>query len=104
MPNLVESIPDPKSYCRVAVFKCQKCGTEEWRHNDRGRIEEPKRCPEPSCNTQWSMSMIHNRCAFYNKQIVKMQVAERHSHNPNPRIHLDHHLGRSKCHLAMSCL
>lgn len=59
----------------MALFRCEKCSHEEWRHNDRGRIEEPKKCPEPNCNEQWSMSMIHNRCAFYNKQIVKMQVS-----------------------------
>ena len=63
-----------RNTCRVALFRCEKCGHEEWRHNDRGRIEEPKRCPDATCNEQWSMSMIHNRCAFYNKQIVKMQV------------------------------
>ena len=60
--------------CRVALFVCQSCGHEEWKENDRGRVEEPKKCSREDCGQQWGMQMIHNRCAFYNKQIVKMQV------------------------------
>lgn len=69
-----EDAPKSKVFCRTALFSCEVCSHEEWRQNDRGRVEEPKKCTNPECNTAWSMKLIHNRCAFYNKQIVKMQV------------------------------
>ena len=38
---------------------------------DRGRIQEPGTCPR--CNTQNTMEPIHNRGAFADKQLIKVQ-------------------------------
>ena len=44
----------------------------EW--NDRGKLNEPARCPNPSCQAKFSMQMVYNRSAFLDKQLLKMQV------------------------------
>ena len=41
--------------------------------NIRGRISEPSRCPRNDCNTIGSMEIIHNRCIFSDKQLIKLQ-------------------------------
>ena len=38
---------------------------------DRGRIVEPERCRQ--CNTKHSMTLIHNRSQFADKQLIKLQ-------------------------------
>ncbi len=40
--------------------------------NDRGRVEEPSVCQ--SCHKRWGERLIHNRSAFFDKQIIKLQV------------------------------
>ncbi|KAG0564394.1 hypothetical protein KC19_8G107300 [Ceratodon purpureus] len=57
-----------------AFFKCLVCG-----HSPpllsvvKGRVEEPTRCEKPECAARNAMSLIHNRCTFANKQIVRLQ-------------------------------
>ncbi|KAK4752091.1 hypothetical protein SAY87_020889 [Trapa incisa] len=41
--------------------------------NPSGRIVEPTRCPKDECAAQNSMSLVHNRCSFADKQIVRLQ-------------------------------
>ncbi|WJZ83256.1 hypothetical protein VitviT2T_002954 [Vitis vinifera] len=59
---------------REAVFRCLVC-----RHYsdpivvDRGRINEPTTCGRPECLAKNSMTLIHNRCRFADKQIVRLQ-------------------------------
>ena len=60
-------IPDLK----VAHFSCCVCGHDHQVSIDRGRVEEPKQCP--SCNTKDSYSLLHNRCVFADKQLVRLQ-------------------------------
>jgi len=60
-------IPDLK----VAHFTCCVCGHDHQVAIDRGRVEEPKQCP--SCNTKGSYSLVHNRCVFADKQLVRLQ-------------------------------
>ena len=60
-------IPDLK----VAHFQCCVCGHDHQVSIDRGRVEEPKQCP--SCNTKDSYTLIHNRCIFADKQLVRLQ-------------------------------
>ena len=62
-------IPDMKN----AFFKCTVCQHTHQVEIDRGRIEEPQRCPRDVCNYQGTMSLIHNRCEFADKQIVRLQ-------------------------------
>eukprot|EP01137_Pigoraptor_chileana_P005734 Opistho-2@49187 len=60
-------IPDLKE----AFFRCSVCHETKAVEIDRGRIEEPSRCP--SCDTLRSMQLVHNRCTFADKQMVKLQ-------------------------------
>ncbi|DAZ92925.1 TPA: hypothetical protein N0F65_001081 [Lagenidium giganteum] len=60
-------IPDLKE----AFFRCTICHQTAQVELDRGRIEEPTFCQR--CNTRHCMEMIHNRCVFTDKQMVKMQ-------------------------------
>jgi len=60
-------IPDLK----VAHFSCCVCGHDHQVSIDRGRVEEPKQCP--SCNTKDSYTLVHNRCIFADKQLVRLQ-------------------------------
>nr|QYB23515.1 MCM4 [Fagopyrum tataricum] len=59
---------------REAVFKCLVCGY----YTDpivveRGRIEEPTICAKEECQAKNSMTLVHNRCRFADKQIVRLQ-------------------------------
>lgn len=40
---------------------------------DRGVIQEPARCERVDCNEANSMTLIHNRCSFADKQVIKLQ-------------------------------
>ncbi|GKV21091.1 hypothetical protein SLEP1_g31108 [Rubroshorea leprosula] len=59
---------------REAVFKCLLC---EYHSDpvvvDRGRITEPTMCSNENCLAKNSMTLIHNRCRFADKQIVRLQ-------------------------------
>ncbi|XP_022762300.1 DNA replication licensing factor MCM4 [Durio zibethinus] len=59
---------------REAVFRCIVCGY----HSDpvvvdRGRITEPTTCSNQECLAKNSMTLVHNRCRFADKQIVRLQ-------------------------------
>ncbi|KAF9623122.1 hypothetical protein IFM89_037638 [Coptis chinensis] len=59
---------------REAVFKCLVCGyLSDHVIVDRGRISEPKRCGRQECLAQNSMTLVHNRCKFADKQIIRLQ-------------------------------
>ncbi|KAM3159859.1 DNA helicase [Lachancea thermotolerans] len=62
-------IPDMK----VAFFKCNICDHTTVVEIDRGVIQEPARCPRVACNQQNSMTLVHNRCSFADKQVIKLQ-------------------------------
>lgn len=63
-------IPEVKE----AIFRCLICGHfSEPIMVDRGRINEPSRCGRPECLATRSMTLVHNRCRFADKQIVKLQ-------------------------------
>ncbi|KAF5203254.1 Dna helicase [Thalictrum thalictroides] len=59
---------------REALFRCLVCGYfSDPIIVDRGRISEPKRCGRQECLATNSMTLIHNRCRFVDKQVVKLQ-------------------------------
>ncbi|XP_071715037.1 DNA replication licensing factor MCM4 [Rutidosis leptorrhynchoides] len=59
---------------REAVFRCLVCGHfSEPIVVDRGRISEPTMCMKEECKTKNSMTLLHNRCRFADKQIVRVQ-------------------------------
>ncbi|PYH32481.1 MCM DNA helicase complex subunit MCM4 [Aspergillus neoniger CBS 115656] len=62
-------IPDMKE----AFFRCQICNHSVQVDIDRGRIAEPTVCPREVCQARNSMQIIHNRCAFADKQVIKLQ-------------------------------
>lgn len=62
-------IPDMKE----AFFKCSVCGHSVTVVLDRGKIREPTECPRARCKSKNSMQIIHNRCIFEDKQVIKLQ-------------------------------
>lgn len=62
-------IPDMKE----AFFKCTVCNHTVKVDIDRGKITEPTQCPREACKSKDSMSIIHNRCTFADKQVIKLQ-------------------------------
>ncbi|MDI1489803.1 MAG: MCM DNA helicase complex subunit [Ramalina farinacea] len=62
-------IPDMKT----AFFRCQLCNHAVNVSLDRGKIAEPTRCPRQACQESNSMQIVHNRCEFSDKQVIKLQ-------------------------------
>lgn len=60
-------IPDLK----VAHFTCTVCSHVETITLERGRISEPTVCLE--CNVKNGFELVHNRCMFADKQMVRIQ-------------------------------
>lgn len=56
-----------------AFFRCCVCQNVTEVTIDRGRIREPRRCPREACKSEASMILIHNRCTFMNKQVIRLQ-------------------------------
>jgi len=54
-----------------AFFRCSVCAATCTVKLERGRILEPTICQ--TCNTNHSYELIHNRCTFYDKQLIKLQ-------------------------------
>ena len=62
-------IPDMKT----SFFRCQVCNHSINVSIDRGKIAEPTRCPRQACESPNSMQIVHNRCEFADKQVIKLQ-------------------------------
>lgn len=62
-------IPDMKE----AFFRCQVCHHTVAIEIDRGKISEPTMCPRNICKSPNSMQIVHNRCGFADKQVIKLQ-------------------------------
>lgn len=62
-------IPDMKD----AFFRCNVCNHSVNVGLDRGKIREPTECPRPMCASKNSMQIVHNRCSFEDKQVIKLQ-------------------------------
>jgi len=60
-------IPDLK----VASFNCHICGHVVEVTVDRGKITEPTQCLQ--CSTKHCHQLVHNRCIYSNKQVVRLQ-------------------------------
>jgi len=58
---------------KVAFFRCLTCQHTVQVEIDRGKIEEPARCSRDVCGTLGSMTMIHNRCEFADRQVIRLQ-------------------------------
>eukprot|EP00486_Rosalina_sp_Unknown_P000439 CAMPEP_0201564760 /NCGR_PEP_ID=MMETSP0190_2-20130828/3315_1 /ASSEMBLY_ACC=CAM_ASM_000263 /TAXON_ID=37353 /ORGANISM="Rosalina sp." /LENGTH=902 /DNA_ID=CAMNT_0047981365 /DNA_START=122 /DNA_END=2830 /DNA_ORIENTATION=- len=62
-------IPD----IQTAFFRCTLCHNEVDVPIDMGRIAEPTKCENPQCQGNHTMELIHNRCTFKDKQLIKVQ-------------------------------
>lgn len=62
-------IPDMKE----AFFQCSVCNHTMYVSIDRGKIAEPTECPRNACKSKGSMQIVHNRCVFADKQVIKLQ-------------------------------
>ncbi|KAF7313598.1 DNA helicase [Mycena chlorophos] len=62
-------IPDMKT----AFFRCLTCMHTTQVELDRGKIAEPTVCPRDVCATPGNMSLIHNRCVFADRQVIRLQ-------------------------------
>ncbi|TFK53044.1 MCM-domain-containing protein [Heliocybe sulcata] len=62
-------IPDMK----VAFFRCLTCSHTVQVEIDRGKIDEPSRCPRDVCASVGTMSLVHNRCEFADRQVIRLQ-------------------------------
>lgn len=62
-------IPDMKQ----AFFRCLACNHTVQVELDRGRIAEPSRCPRDVCGQDGTVTLIHNRCEFADRQVVRLQ-------------------------------
>ena len=60
-------IPDLK----LAFFRCCVCHHNTEVMINQGRIDEPTKCD--GCNMAGSMELIHNRCSFTDKQLIRLQ-------------------------------
>ncbi|CAF0794745.1 unnamed protein product [Brachionus calyciflorus] len=54
-----------------AFFRCSVCQANCTVKLERGRILEPTVCQ--TCNSNHSYEIIHNRCTFFDKQLIKLQ-------------------------------
>ncbi|WWC92525.1 uncharacterized protein L201_007484 [Kwoniella dendrophila CBS 6074] len=57
----------------TAFFRCMVCQHTVQADIDRGKINEPERCPRDVCGLKGTMSLIHNRSEFTDKQVVRLQ-------------------------------
>ena len=60
-------IPDLK----LAFFRCCVCHHQTEVMINQGRIDEPTKCD--GCNMAGSMELVHNRCSFTDKQLIRLQ-------------------------------
>ncbi|OAV99560.1 hypothetical protein PTTG_25210 [Puccinia triticina 1-1 BBBD Race 1] len=58
---------------KLAFFRCLSCGHVTTVEIDRGKIAEPQRCPREVCDQPGGMSLIHNRCEFADRQVIRLQ-------------------------------
>ncbi|CAK5262622.1 unnamed protein product [Mycena citricolor] len=62
-------IPDMKT----AFFRCLNCSHTTQVEIDRGKIAEPSVCPRDVCASPGTLSLIHNRCTFADRQVIRLQ-------------------------------
>ncbi|KAJ7507506.1 cell division control protein 54 [Mycena galericulata] len=62
-------IPDMKT----AFFRCLTCSHTTQVEIDRGKIAEPTVCPRDVCAAPGTLSLIHNRCVFADRQVIRLQ-------------------------------
>ena len=64
-------IPDLKQ----AHYRCVVCGGGVDALLDRGTVDAPPKCARSGCLAQGALELVHNRCVFTDKQVVRLQEA-----------------------------
>jgi len=72
-PFTSDELADAAHSLATAFFRCLVCQHTVQAEIDRGRISEPDRCPRDVCNSKGTMSLIHNRSEFTDKQVIRLQ-------------------------------
>ena len=72
-------IPDMK----VAFFRCLTCNHTVQVEIDRGKIDEPAACPHDVCASVGTMSLVHKRCEFVDRQVIRFQDAVTDGQTPH---------------------
>ncbi|WVQ86199.1 hypothetical protein IAT38_008367 [Cryptococcus sp. DSM 104549] len=62
-------IPD----MNTAFFRCSVCQHTSQAEIERGRINEPEQCPRDVCAQKGTMTLIHNRSDYVDKQVIRLQ-------------------------------
>ena len=71
LKGIIIRTSDVKPEMKEACFICSRCGKDEYKFIERGKITEPETCE--GCNAKLSFEMQHNLCMFGDKQHIKMQ-------------------------------
>lgn len=79
-----EIIPQMKE----GYFKCSICNKVEFSEIERNSLIEPPDCK--NCKSKYSFELVHNRCAYHDKQHIKLQ--ETPDHMPEGETPLTLHL------------
>ena len=58
---------------RMAAFQCAVCQHVQEVVVVDGEIQQPSKCLNPLCRASHSYGVVHNRCQFDDKQLVKVQ-------------------------------
>eukprot|EP01060_Flectonema_neradi_P036888 TRINITY_DN7267_c0_g1_i1.p1 TRINITY_DN7267_c0_g1~~TRINITY_DN7267_c0_g1_i1.p1 ORF type:complete len:756 (+),score=148.57 TRINITY_DN7267_c0_g1_i1:308-2575(+) len=58
---------------KIALFECGSCFHKELVAEERGKIDEPTRCP--MCANHHGFELKHNQCTFSDKQYIRIQEA-----------------------------
>ncbi|MDP2439888.1 MAG: minichromosome maintenance protein MCM [archaeon] len=56
---------------KEAYFECERCKKAHTTYVDRGWVTEPAACSD--CRVRRCLRIVHNRCIFANKQMIKLQ-------------------------------
>ncbi|CAG8635118.1 4422_t:CDS:10, partial [Gigaspora rosea] len=57
----------------AAFFRCSICDSSVEVEVDRGKIDEPHRCRRRECNSTNTMTLVHNRSSFKDRQVCRLQ-------------------------------
>ncbi|OIR57021.1 MAG: DNA replication licensing factor Mcm4 [Amphiamblys sp. WSBS2006] len=58
---------------QTAFFRCSICTTTDTAEITKGKIAHPALCPNKECRARHTMEVVHNRCVFSDKQILRLQ-------------------------------
>lgn len=70
--GFVVRVSQPIPELKEGFYRCANCNSTATAVVEDGHIKEPDVCENPDCG-QPSMEVVHSRCTFYNKQLIRLQ-------------------------------